>query len=434
MADIFVDSAAAGLNNGTSWANAYTSLGSTTGAAAGDTVYVDDGHSENISSTTTWTWTNGTADNPVRIYCVDKATNLKSTGAALVVTANVTLSLVGGTFMHGFNVTLGDQLTLAAVSSFNRQEFEFCTFSLAATGSNRRISINSSSTNGVHVVFRDCTFNFDTNTVSGTTIVVQCYGTVEFYRGVVKVGTAASQIFLPSSRNHRLYLESVDLSQSPETNLISTTLANLDAHFNRCKLPSGYSYNGPPGANGRFVMERCAVGSLSAPPLGVTLWATREGTVESTTSPYRTGGADDGAQVNGHSWKMAGNAQASALVRPLPGPPITKWVAAGASITATLYVASGVTLKDDEFWVDITGPAGSSPAYANDIAVTKRAGPTDTPQNLATDGTSTWNGSGVGTKQKISHTFTPAISGPVTFRPFLARAVDVYIDPRIEVV
>ncbi len=44
-AEWFVDSAATGSNNGTTWANAWTSFSSITGLAAGDTVYISGGSS-----------------------------------------------------------------------------------------------------------------------------------------------------------------------------------------------------------------------------------------------------------------------------------------------------------------------------------------------------------------------------------------------------
>ncbi len=432
MATYYVDSAASGLNNGTSWVNAWASLGSSTGVNAGDEVLVDDGHSDPYGTNTTWSWLNGTADNPVRIRCVDKATGLPSTGALIAATANVQLSLVGGTWMYGLSFLIADQLTLAGVSTANRQEFERCTFTLHTTGNNRRIFVNSSSTNGVHVAFRDCLMDFIANAVSGTCIGVQCYGLAEFIRCDIRVGSAANMIFLPSSRNHYLYVEGCDLSQSTETVLLSSTIANTTMHFNRCRLPSGWTYSGPPSSNSLLIVERCAEGSLSTAPFGLNLHATREGILQSTTSAFRTGGADDGQQGFPHSWQMAGNAQALAFYRPMRGPKITRWVPAGSPITVTVYVASSVTLNDDEFWIDIAGPSGVSPAYAHEINVTKRCNVGATPQPLASDASS-WSGAGTGTKQKITHTWTPAVAGPVTIRPYLARNTTVYVDPLIEV-
>ena len=44
MTDFYVDSAATGANNGTSWTDAWTSITSAPGGiAAGDRVFVDDG-------------------------------------------------------------------------------------------------------------------------------------------------------------------------------------------------------------------------------------------------------------------------------------------------------------------------------------------------------------------------------------------------------
>jgi len=122
------------------------------------------------------------------------------------------------------------------------------------------------------------------------------------------------------------------------------------------------------------------------------------------------------------------------IFNPLDCPSIVRWIAPNGSI-------SGATAKG--------------------IFTTTRCAIGATPTALTTDGTSTWNGSGVGTKQKIDHTLSNGqtltvyvasggtlnnddfwievsepdqVGGPVTVRCFLAKpSTTVYVDPRLEV-
>jgi hypothetical protein len=62
----YVDNAASGSNNGTSWTNAWTSLSAITGVSAGDTVYISGGSvSKTYNLASGWTPRGGSAGNPV---------------------------------------------------------------------------------------------------------------------------------------------------------------------------------------------------------------------------------------------------------------------------------------------------------------------------------------------------------------------------------
>jgi hypothetical protein len=59
----YVDSAATGSANGTSWANAWTSFSQITGLAAGDTVYISGGTtSKTYNVSTQWNMAGGSSD------------------------------------------------------------------------------------------------------------------------------------------------------------------------------------------------------------------------------------------------------------------------------------------------------------------------------------------------------------------------------------
>jgi hypothetical protein len=156
-----------------------------------------------------------------------------------------------------------------------------------------------------------------------------------------------------------------------------------------------------------------------------------EGTIATSTARYRSSGAHDGSQANAYSWEMTSDADASDFIAPLISPPITRWVQAGSQVLK-IYVASGVTLQNDELWIEVLSPSTAGIAAAN--YQSSRADPLATPADLTTDSSSTWTGAGVGTKQYATVTIVPTIPGPVVVRVHLAKpSTTVYVDPVIEV-
>ena len=61
----YVDNAATGSNNGTSWANAWTNITNASGLAAGDTVYISGGSSSKSYSISSWAPASGSSGNPI---------------------------------------------------------------------------------------------------------------------------------------------------------------------------------------------------------------------------------------------------------------------------------------------------------------------------------------------------------------------------------
>ena len=71
-----------------------------------------------------------------------------------------------------------------------------------------------------------------------------------------------------------------------------------------------------------------------------------------------------------------------------------------------------------------------SPTSRNKFRTTKPE-PLATPTALTSD-TSSWTGTGVGTKQKVEVAISPTIAGTVTVRCYLAKpSTTVYVDPKI---
>jgi hypothetical protein len=102
------------------------------------------------------------------------------------------------------------------------------------------------------------------------------------------------------------------------------------------------------------------------------------------------------------------------------------------SQTITVYVAGSASLNNDDFWIEVDSPSEEVSPTAQGKFRTTKPEPLATPTALTSDTSSTWNGTGVGTKQKIEVAISPTIAGTVTVRCYLAKpSTTVYVDPKI---
>lgn len=438
MATHYVDSSASGANDGTSKTDAWTSIASATGVAAGDTVLVSHTHSQSIAATTGLKFSNSTATSPVRLLSTNFSTDALATGAVIQTTAAAYHLSVGGClFCSGITFGAGYQLKIGQdpVTENDVMQFEGCTLKTVHNQTYNVIQIGKSLD---HLVARFDNCTIDQLATTGGWNSVKVYSDdLRFHNLSFSLpGTVTNALFEASQSYDELQVilvEGSDLSGFSKLFKTKTGINGL-VRVARCQLKSGYTaVDGSYPSGLRVHLEACAVGTITAPALGVSHFGGIRGTIESSLSQYRTGGADDGEQANAYSWEMAANANAAEVYLPLESPPLTRWVDSGSQ-TLTVYVASGATLNDDDFWVEVSSPseAGSATAQAN--WQTTRADPLATPAALTTDSGSTWNGTGVGTKQQIDVSLNPTIAGPVVVRCYLAKpSTTVYVDPKLGV-
>lgn len=447
MAIKYVWSGASGSNDGSSWANAWTSLASATGVSAGDFVYVHKTHSEDPGNTTvSYSFSNGTIANPVRIVCVDKDnSDALATGATIANTASGSIiSMSGSIYVYGVTLGAGWQVNLNTTgsSSFCRQVYESCTFKRTfnqGTGATPCLQIGNAAGYYPSVVWLiNCTHDQSALT-SNNWVPIRITGGKHRIVNLTIVGANTNTNALIQSstsgndqRNGQVEVYTSDLSSHATLVDLST---NIELVVRQCKLHASFSTTGTPTKNSFCRVENSDDGTITVPSLGLNLHSDSRGTVSSSLSVYRTGGADDGEQANAYSWQMATNANALEIYNALESPPLTRWTDPDASISS---------------------------ATAKGIFTSTRCAPLATPTALTTDSTSTWNGSGVGTKQKIAHTLTNGqtltvyvasggtlydddfwievsepdqVGGPVVVRCFLAKpSTTVYVDPQLEIV
>ena len=432
------DTATGGTDAGTSWANAYLTIAQAIlePAAAGEKVLIAYTHTDTGAG---GTW-GGTRDNPVIIISTDPADDSYRVGAAI--TGSSMLAWNGNFETYGMTLktasgTPGD-LTISASTDKSLKFFD-CEigwgddFTLAGAG-------------GVFVEFNDVIWNHLGTTSEAINISSLFDGGVVICRRVFTTGSNGSErLFRSLNQGVRIYMTNCDLSGWGAKNF-GELREGASVHLIDCKIDVGGLSPIDVLESSDFLSERC--GSGTDTPQGLTLYQTEYGTVESETAVYRTNGADDGEQANAQAWKMVSDAS-NCLERvwPLRSPPIAVYSAGGSSKTFKLFLAhdgigggAGGKLQDDEFWIELGGPDIDAGAQGHDETTRPGASatiPYGDPQtaaaDLTTDSASTWNGSGIGTKEEVSITFTPNYAGPVFIRACLAKPnVTIHIDPKID--
>lgn len=433
---VYVYSGAGGSNNGTSWTDAYTSIASTTGVAAGTEILVASDHAESNTAGLTLAWSNGTFASPIKIISVNSSDDSYLAGASVTRGdagnfADIVLN--GNILCFGVSWTAG-RIQLATTETAQvRQDFYDCEFALnqANAGYDRLLMGNNSARLTIRLV--NCTYDSSTAT-SWDSIVVQGLGIYVFSGLTLSLpGTVSNAMFNGPANavaTSQALIENSDLSGIQ--NLVNTANGGHQYTFRRCKLHASWSSTTGTKNNAvqRVLVESCDDGTITVPALGLSSFDTFYGKVTTTLSKYRTGGASDGLQANAYSWEMVTNSNALEIYNALESPPLVRFVDPDASI-------SGATAKG--------------------IATSTKCTLFATPTALTTDGDSTWNGTGVGTKQKISVTLTNGdtltvfvasggtlndddfwievfepdqVGGPVSVKCYLAKpSTTVYVDP-----
>ena len=428
MATLYVDSSATGTGDASSWANAATSV-STVSTSAGDLVLISSAHSEVLSST--WTLDNGTFANPVTLVSATAGTTTYEAGATLRgFSSSIRLApgdndclVLWGLHLKADTASYSD-LWLGAAYDVMMFYFD-CTlycedllYLTVRTDADCR--------------FTDCTFTLDSATGEvrdgGTRAKAEVRG------GSISAGQYDYAV--RKSSNCETKLRAVDLSGYTSAFYnSSTTNGSQQMVASGCAVGSGFTANTATttqrGSN-FAAAEYCGTSSSAITTLAGLV--DLGGETKTDTTRYRDSprGATDAVTgepychaVTCTTGTMTAGHESAELATRIDAP-------SGSTVILTVFLAGGATLTDEDFWLDCYLPPSGSTAQQH-FTSTRLANPLATATELTADG-STWSGSGVGTRYKVSVTYSPTAAGIARIAPNFAKSSGtVYIDPRIEV-
>ncbi len=443
MADKFVWSGATGANDGSSWADAYTSLMRDWGAEAGftpgtDYIYVRSVHAESAAATLTITGTTPESTEAVARVLSVVGDTTGTTPGNLAAGASVTTTLTNTDivfqerlYIYGVDFHTGDDITFGTASDSDIH-LEQCTLDFDGVSGGDVLTIGGTGAAGARTVWTNVSVTFG-DAAQG--FLLQA-GTFFWSGGSVTTNTT-TLFETVNVRPVQMMAVGVDLSAVSGNLFSGTTFASdVTLKLARCLLhASATIISGTidvPGAN--IETYHCQAGTDADPAYQMHVESAR-GRVSVSTTRYRTGGASDGERTNPVSWDLDTTVGS---VRGYPGhalvsPPIVGWTDGDGSTAHTyrIYFASDATINNDELWVEFVGP---NDAATNSLGATKtnRVAPRTTASAHTTDSGSTWNGSGVTTKQYMDISYTPDKPGPIEARIHMAKASDnIYVDPKI---
>ena len=439
MAIYYVWSGATGSNNGSSWANAFTTL--TTAFAtevAGDTIYVAHDHAESTGAAITLT-SSGTLSNITKVICVDRAGSVPPVSADRRATAQVTTTGAFGINLAGaavhydgiiFNCGTGVSAAVLTIGTGANANYRFdnCSFRSNTTAAQAgTIQMGTGLVGGILVVLNNTTMSFG---AVGQSILPYVHLK---WRNTLSalLGTIPTSLFVPGvARGCSVECIGVDFSAagSGKTLVDGVTSPTQGASFKfvDCKLNASVTKSATPTSSGQPEIEFIRSGSAGVNYTVASIRATATLTEETTI--VRTGGASDGTTPI--AWKVVSTANCGYSL-PFECPPIAIWNdTTGASVTATVegIWGGGAVPNDDEIWLDVEylGDASSPQGlFVND-------GKADLLATAAGQASSsaTWGGST--TKFKLNVSFTPQQKGWVYARVKCAKASSTfYIDPLV---
>lgn len=429
MANIYVDSAVSGgTGDGSSWANAAASV-STVTTSAGDVVLISSAHSEILSST--WTLDNGTFASPVTVISTTAGTTTYAAGATLrgftysikIVPGSNDYLVLWGLTLKADGASSSDLYLGAANDS--TMYLHDCTL---YAEDRLYLSVNADANSR----FTDCTFTLDSAT--GEVREGGTRASAEVRGGSISDGQYSYAV--RKEYNCQTKLRAVDLSDyAAAFNNISSSNGSQQMVASGCAVGSGFTANAASTtkkSNNFAAAEYCGTSSSAITTLAGLV--DLGGETKTDTTRYRDSprGATDAVTgepychaVTCTTGTMTAGHESAELATRIDAP-------SGSTVILTVFLAGGATLTDEDFWLDCYLPPSGSTAQQH-FTSTRLANPLATATELTADG-STWSGSGVGTRYKVSVTYSPTAAGVARIVPNFAKSSDtVYIDPRIEV-
>jgi hypothetical protein len=440
MADYYVYSGAVGSADGSSWANAYTTLGAAVAArSAGDRFFVSHQHS---STTETAISKTGAM---TQIICVnDGATPPTTLATTAVVGAQQGLAINGDLFIRGIEfraMLAGTSHGMTVAQTGGHMEMEFCTLDIAG-GSSSSLTIGPNGGSAVHATanLRNVALEFSN---TGQALYIG-RGRITFMDGsVCATGTVPTTVIQMSTGSPGAGTGGLVTFAGVDFNGIGsgkTVFGASDAPvtivLDRCKFNSAATLFGSPTDNASAELYlRGAASSNINYNSGVRKYA---GTVDIDIVRYytdvNTGGATDG--VTQYSWKVAGNANAR-----FTAPLYSEWFhkfngTTGSTVTVTVegLFDGSARPNDDEVWVEFLYWGDPASALATLDQTDRRGLITAAALQAAGAGAAAWTKDTAVTgwqSFKCVASLTPEKRGYISARVCVGANRTVYINPNM---
>ena len=437
MANVKCYHGATGAADGSTWADAFTTLAAAvTGAGAGGTVYVASDHVETFTGTTplTLACTLSVAE-PIRFISCDRTaetpTYLKATAAQINITGTGDLTISGEAVLVGMYIRTGDDI-LSATSNC-RQKYQDCT-----------IVFQSGVLSNFSAVAADSVYEFvDTTFVCMDAAVraasyfilpTKCTFILRnctFSAGVTDALTRANLSLITANDQNNIVLSGTDFSvftglSSGDSIIVRDANSPSQIMIDGCKKPSGADWissatvvsQGQPNSITRS--DGNNFGLLDISYLGTT---------SAVTDYVRTGGASDGDPF---AWKVVTGA-ACDVGKEYFTPWISVRIGTTGSKTITGHIANATAnLTSAKCWMEVEylGTTSSTvTSYANTRVADILAAGTAYDAESGGDWTAD-----LAYMQTLTKAVTVNKAGLCRVRyGFAAASETVYIDPKVTV-
>lgn len=439
MANVALWSGATGANNGTSWADAYTTLQAviTANGSSFTRIFVASDHSELIDTSVVFP---GNPSLGYNLISCDRTSGFPPTveqaGASIGSTSATSLTLQNSFYSKGVFLKAGDSSTasrnlgLDSTAANNIVRIVGGGVELKNTGTTSRIIFGSTAARNTKFYLENAEIRFG-NASQGVQVN---NGSVTIEDGAL-AGSAITEFIKSMAAPADVSVAGLDMTTGAAAmNLIASLSYPIGTiRFNKVKAPTSWS--------GSLMATPPTHGCLRATAINVDSASTNykmqavgyNGSMRQEATIVRTGGATDGATPI--SWRMATGSQYYPLTS-FESLPIELWnETTGSALTVTAQVLTdGVTLKDDEAWIEIEY-LDSTGSPLGGMATDEKANQLAAGADQATSSAS-WTTTGITTPitQQLSVTITPQKKGTIRAVVKLARSSTVmYLCPKIEI-
>ena len=439
MANVYVDSAAAGAGTGADWTNAYTKLATALAAkAAGDDFWVAHTHSETTGAAVNLV-SPGTSPLPCRIICVNKAGSVPPVAADLATTAVVamtgtfTMAFTGMAYCYGIEFKAGDAANVGLLR-WNATGFwkhKNCKFTLNTTAPTS--AMNPANSPLARTDWEDCTVRFG-HISQGIAPQGGGFTWVSTTPGVSAVDTSAGGItpgnLFTTNCSGATRVRGLDLSAYAASSIVAAGVAqSYNIHFENCRHGTTTMGNKVPSPITSILLQDVVFSRVDK-ALNYTFEKfSYTGTETAEVTIVSTGGATDGTTPVA---KKIVTTAFSKIEHPFECIPITVWnETTGSAITLTVqaFWNNAAVPTNANIWIEVEYLSNASYPISSVISSGLATVLSTSPSSYAA-GTNTWGDTT--SPFAMAVTFTPQMKGPITVRVKAALAgTTFYVDPKI---